>query len=231
MIRVNTVYPSIQGEGAMTGRPMVLIRLQGCSVGCPWCDTKETWPILGNGSRHGDDLTLYSTLADAIRNPRGYSILSEDNIAAFARDVAPNIDTALVTGGEPAEQDLGVLTECLRGRGFRTSLETSGTALGHLGGSWDWITVSPKIGMPGGRPILDDAIAVADEIKFVVCNEADLSRNIAWLSDRRMKMKPTLIVSLQPVSQSRAATEICVGECLRSGWNLSLQVHKYAGLP
>jgi 7-carboxy-7-deazaguanine synthase len=40
---VSDLYPCIQGEGCQTGTPMALLRLQGCRVGCPWCDTKQTW--------------------------------------------------------------------------------------------------------------------------------------------------------------------------------------------
>jgi 7-carboxy-7-deazaguanine synthase len=40
---VNDCYPCVQGEGVQTGVAMVLLRLHGCAVGCPWCDTKETW--------------------------------------------------------------------------------------------------------------------------------------------------------------------------------------------
>lgn len=36
------VYKSIQGEGYLCGVPMTFIRLAGCSVGCPQCDTNYT---------------------------------------------------------------------------------------------------------------------------------------------------------------------------------------------
>ena len=41
--QVNEIFTSVQGEGMWTGMPATFIRLQGCTVGCPWCDTKYTW--------------------------------------------------------------------------------------------------------------------------------------------------------------------------------------------
>ena len=43
MIRVNEIFFTIQGEAAFTGTPAIFVRLQGCAVGCGWCDTKHTW--------------------------------------------------------------------------------------------------------------------------------------------------------------------------------------------
>lgn len=37
--QVNEQFVSIQGEGMFTGIPATFIRLQGCTVGCPWCDS------------------------------------------------------------------------------------------------------------------------------------------------------------------------------------------------
>ena len=36
---VNEVFVSLQGEGHFTGTPAIFVRLQGCDVHCPWCDT------------------------------------------------------------------------------------------------------------------------------------------------------------------------------------------------
>ena len=46
--RVAETFYSIQGEGATVGQPAIFVRLQGCSVGCGWCDTKYSWdPVAG----------------------------------------------------------------------------------------------------------------------------------------------------------------------------------------
>lgn len=40
---INEMFQTLQGEGFYTGVPAIFIRLQGCPVGCSWCDTKHTW--------------------------------------------------------------------------------------------------------------------------------------------------------------------------------------------
>jgi uncharacterized Zn-finger protein len=60
-IRVAEVFCSIQGEGVSLGLPSVFVRLQGCSVGCTWCDTKYSW-----NPRKGRALTL-AALVDQVR--------------------------------------------------------------------------------------------------------------------------------------------------------------------
>jgi organic radical activating enzyme len=37
-------FHSLQGEGLHAGRSAFFLRLAGCTVGCPWCDTKHSWP-------------------------------------------------------------------------------------------------------------------------------------------------------------------------------------------
>ena len=40
---INEMFQTLQGEGYFTGVPAIFIRLQGCPVGCAWCDTKHTY--------------------------------------------------------------------------------------------------------------------------------------------------------------------------------------------
>lgn len=39
-MRICETFESIQGEGALMGRPMLFVRLGGCNLSCEWCDTK-----------------------------------------------------------------------------------------------------------------------------------------------------------------------------------------------
>ncbi|PSB22314.1 7-carboxy-7-deazaguanine synthase QueE [filamentous cyanobacterium CCP1] len=122
-------FHSVQGEGAWTGTSAFFIRLAGCDVGCPWCDTKESW----NVRRHAD-----RSIAD---------LVSE------AVQVQPAI--VVITGGEPLMHDLTDLTRSLHTAKLRVHLETSGAY--PLSGTFDWITVSPKRHKPPQPSIYNHA--------------------------------------------------------------------------
>lgn len=218
---VNDLYPCLQGEGVQTGVPMFLLRLHGCPVGCPWCDTKETW--------HTEPQNRVDTMAEALgANPR-YAVLTAEAIVAEVQALGAGPRWVLLTGGEPADQDLVPLVAALRNAGYNTAIETSGTALGHCGTGAEWVCVSPKIGMPGGRKIVGDALAQAHEIKHVVGKQDDIDTLDDLLSKHAALIRDDVIISLQPVSLSEKATELCVNTAMARGWRVSLQAHKYIG--
>lgn len=108
-------FYTIQGEGRWSGRAAFFVRLGGCDVGCPWCDTKESWP-------EDHPHVPVETLAEEVR--------------------AAEADLVVVTGGEPTMHDLAPLTEALGAVGAERHLETSGAY--EITGSFDWVTLSPK---------------------------------------------------------------------------------------
>lgn len=121
-IKTGTALPlmehfyTIQGEGFHQGKASYFIRLGGCSVGCHWCDVKDSW--------------------DATKFP----LVPVEEIAETAAAYPSKI--VVVTGGEPLEYNLEALTTAFKARGMRTHLETSGAY--PLSGNWDWICFSPK---------------------------------------------------------------------------------------
>src|SRR5689334_15749490 len=80
----------------------------------------------------------------------------------------------LLTGGEPAQYPLAPLVEALHQRGYRVAIETSGTETGHFDAGLDWVCVSPKLNMPGGKVFNLATLENADEIKFVVGKADDI---------------------------------------------------------
>jgi len=109
-------FHSVQGEGYWTGTNAFFIRLGGCDVGCPWCDTKISW----NAQRHPK---------------KAIEALVQEALAVNPRVV-------IITGGEPLLHDLVPLTIALKAAGLTLHLETSGAY--PLRGMFDWITLSPK---------------------------------------------------------------------------------------
>lgn len=138
-------FHSLQGEGLHSGRSAFFLRLAGCDVGCPWCDTKHSW----DADRH-PSLPL-AELADRVEQARAEG-------AAFV----------VITGGEPLQHSLGPLCAALAPLA-PLHLETSG--VDPLSGRFDWITLSPK----RHRPPRPELLAVCNELKVVVHGEPDLA--------------------------------------------------------
>jgi 7-carboxy-7-deazaguanine synthase len=219
-IYLNDIYPTIQGEGVMAGTPVVMIRFHGCSVGCPWCDTKETWAF--------DEEFQVVTIPDTLGRSPKFTYQSPHEISCFLVRNYSKLKWVLLSGGEPADQDLGVLVAELKNAGYKVAIETSGTATGHLSVPLDWVTVSPKFNMPGGREVIPDVLRNADEVKHVIGKYSDVQDLANFLRKKKVR-KP--VICLQPVSQSIRATELAISECLERGWRLSIQIHKYLEIP
>jgi len=213
---VNDIYPAIQGEGCQTGLAMVMLRLQGCPVGCPFCDTKETWALATEFQKR--------YLPDALgTNPR-WCEAEEMDILRLINSMSQQTRWILVSGGEPAQYNLQPLVYSLHSNGYKVAIETSGTAIGHVGAGFDWITISPKMDMPGGYPLKPLAFEKAHEIKFPVGKPEDIEDLLKLI--KLGVVKEGTAICLQPLSLSPKATKLCELTAQQRGWRLSVQVHK-----
>ena len=101
-LRVSEVFLSLQGEGPSAGTPAHFLRLQGCDVGCAWCDTKYAWDAAGG---RGVELTALWDEARALGS-------------------APLV---VVTGGEPLQHPaFAAVLELALEHWARVEVETSG---------------------------------------------------------------------------------------------------------
>lgn len=217
MLRVNEIFPTIQGEACWTGMPATFIRLQGCPVGCSWCDTKHTWPEGNERKRIG-----IVEMLDKVEPAPTWAKMSPEQIVENVGYMQPR--HFVITGGEPCAQDISLLTAKLLTLGS-VQVETSGTHPVHVA-SGVWVTVSPKVGMAGGLEVLPDALERANEIKMPVTHQGDLDNLLNLLQG----VKGNPVVWLQPISQGEQATALCVEACLEHHWRLSIQTHKYVGV-
>lgn len=225
---VNEIFETIQGEGHFTGLPSIFVRLQGCPVGCPWCDTKHTWDIVPTKQISQEDVIVKTGDSPHYFKTSAKPLLDIVNAPAYsARHV-------VITGGEPCMYDLLEFTSLLDEAGFSSQIETSGTYEVKCSDN-TWVTLSPKIDMKAKMPIISQAMQRANEIKHPISmqkhiDELDelLSREGLDKSENGAKNLPN--VYLQPISQQTRATELAVNTCIKRNWRLSVQLHKYIGV-
>lgn len=215
---INEIFQTIQGEGVFTGLPAIFVRLQGCPVGCPWCDTRHTWVV--DPARQ----VPVSQVLDCSNESDGWSPMSGAQVLASFAELGYRAKHVVITGGEPCLYDLNELSETLHQAGYQLQIETSGTSeiLTHPA---TWVTVSPKIGMAGGLTVLPSALARANEIKHPVA----MMRHVEELDDllSGAQLREDVVIALQPISQKPRATELAMEVCIERNWRLSIQTHKY----
>lgn len=218
--KVNELFETIQGEGSFTGQPSIFIRLQGCPVACSWCDTKHTWQI------ELTDHVQQSTILNKTNETSQWASFSIDDILLLIKSKGYQAKHIVITGGEPCMVDLTPLCEAFEQLGYSCQVETSGTFEINVSNQC-WVTVSPKINMRGGYPILNSAMLRANEIKHPVATEQHVDDLKALLKAHKINNTP---VYLQPISQKPRATELAIKTCIANNWRLSVQVHKYLGI-
>ena len=218
--KINELFETLQGEGSFTGQPSIFIRLQGCSVGCSWCDTKHTWEV--NDDMH---IPINDLLAEQ-QESEHWSALSVEEISSLFQSRGFQAKHVVITGGEPCMVDLTALCQHLEQQGYSTQIETSGTFTIKTTEKC-WVTVSPKINMKGGYKVLGSALARANEIKHPIATQHHVDELKALLEQHQVTAKP---IYLQPISQKQRATELAIKTCIENDWRLSVQVHKYIGI-
>ena len=216
--KVNELFQTIQGEGFYTGVPAIFVRLQGCDVGCAWCDTKHTWKVDPSNN------TALNLLTDRSNESERWSGVNAQQIIDEIKRLGYTANLIVITGGEPCMYDLRELTHLLHEFGFKSQIETSGTypVLVH---DDSWVTVSPKINMRAKKEVLLSALERANEIKHPVGTEKDIDQLDALLQPVKSLQEKT--ICLQPISQKVKATTLCMDTCIERNWRLSVQVHKY----
>lgn len=203
-LRVAESFLSLQGEGPSAGTPAHFLRLQGCDVGCRWCDSKYTWDGAG-----GEATPLDRVLADL-----------------RALGDAPLL---VVTGGEPlAHPGVRELLAAALGRWPRVEVETSGLRpppLSHARLGWN---CSPKLPSATDRWAETWAHAAAfaadpnTVFKLVVGADPDTHDALRLVAGHalprgRVVLMPEGLTDAAVRAHALALAEVCKREGLRFG--------------
>ena len=220
---VHSIFPTIQGEGPFAGTPATFVRLAGCNLQCPLCDTQYT-----EGRVDADIPTILNAISKRLINDKQKLVV--------------------ITGGEPFRQPIGALIRALVENGYYVQIETNGLLpippdtefsrdIGDRRGAY--IVCSPKTGK------VHPSVAYASCCYKYVARAADIMDDGLPSNALGEPAKPILArppkwykrpIYLQPAdeqdSQVNAAnTEAVVRACLEHGYILQLQIHKQLNLP
>lgn len=182
-LRINEIFFSLQGETRRIGLPTLFIRLTGCPLRCMYCDT--AYAFTG-----GQNMTLTAILDQVKRHKPRY---------------------ITVTGGEPlAQKNCLSLLRALCEQGHEVSLETSGAL--------DVSAVDPRvmrvvdIKTPSSGEVAKNlwdnlpTLTAHDEIKFVLCNEADYQWAKNIIAERQLTQHCEITFS--PAHSTLNATDL-----------------------
>jgi 7-carboxy-7-deazaguanine synthase (Cx14CxxC type) len=207
---VKEIFFTLQGEGFNTGTAAVFCRFSGCNL---WTGRDRHRAIAVCQFCDTDFVGIDGTGGGRFRS-------ADDLAAAVAKAWEAGSDAerlVVCTGGEPLLQLDEPAIAALHAVGFRVAVETNGTVAAPQG--IDWVCVSPKAGA-------ELVLAAGDELKLVF-PQAGL--HPVDVEDLQFSHR-----FLQPMDgpDREANTALAVGYCLgHPRWRLSLQTHKYLGIP
>ncbi|MFM7365501.1 MAG: 7-carboxy-7-deazaguanine synthase QueE [Cuspidothrix sp.] len=195
-----TFQSTVQGEGYWTGSLVDFIRLSGCPVGCPWCDTGYAD---GGANLPRSERTIGELLAE-LKSPR-----------------------IVISGGEPfIHKHLPELVQTLLATGKQVSIETSGSFWKEIPLSV-WITLSPKEHINPKYPVQKQFWSRANEVKIIIETGQEIEfyqEHLSPDSDLYVYLQP------EWNSSSKSLALILQLLQQKPDYKLSLQTHKYIGV-
>lgn len=208
--KIKEIFYTLQGEGSHAGRPAVFCRFSLCNL---WTGREK--------DRERAICQFCDTDFVGTDGPGGGRFATADDLAAAVEAAWPagweGNRMVVCTGGEPLLQLDEAAIDALHLRGFYVAVETNGTRVPPAG--IDWLCVSPKIGA-------DLVVTGGDELKFVYPQKGADPSMFEDLDFGHFRLQP--MDSPEAVENTALAVDYCLAH---PNWQLSLQTHKYLGIP
>lgn len=216
-IEIVDIWPTIQGEGPYSGKPAVFIRLAGCNLQCPHCDTDYT-------------------------TDRRFTLIS--NVVLHVAKLSQEKGLVVITGGEPFRQNATVdLIRELRRGCYKVQVETNGTFCPDFRSPYEFegvvLVVSPK------TPKLHEFFETHSRrtyYKYVLDHEhVDLrdglpssvlgmthppARPPKWIHNDEVFVQP---MDHGGPQRNQLSLNAAVQSCQKYGYRFCLQLHKMIG--
>jgi len=219
ILEVHSIFRTIQGEGPFCGTPAVFIRLAGCNLQCPGCDTDYT------SNRHR---ATAEEIVDKVRELQ-------------------NMGLVVITGGEPFRQQIGSLLRKLNVWNYYVQIETNGTlppcdaffttATDMRCGNY--IVCSPKTSSIN-KKVLENACALKYVLNHHAVNLSDglPIKALGHPVDEYVARPPkghNIQIYVQPEDSKDERInylnlKACISSCMKFGYTLQLQIHKLIGM-
>jgi 7-carboxy-7-deazaguanine synthase (Cx14CxxC type) len=206
---VKEIFLTLQGEGGQAGKAAVFCRFAGCNL---WSGREQ--------DRHKAVCTFCDTDFVGTDGEGGGKFVTADDLADAVEAAwtgGPSDRLVVCTGGEPLLQLDAAAIAALHARGFMIACESNGTVVAPEG--IDWVCISPK----ADAPVVQTS---GQELKLVYPQDKALPERFAGLDFERFYLQP-----MDGPDRERN-TQLAVAYCLsHPQWRLSVQTHKYLGLP
>ncbi len=206
---VKEIFHTLQGEGGNAGRAAVFCRFAGCNL---WSGREEDRATAACRFCDTDFVGMDGTGGGRFETA---ALLAQAVEAAWEGGAAHRL--VVLTGGEPLLQVDDALVSALHARGFVIAVETNGTILPPEG--IDWLCVSPKADVPV-------VVTKGDELKLVYPQEQAPPSRFEGLDFAQFLLSP--MDGPERVANTAAAVAFCMKN---PRWRLSLQTHKFLGIP
>jgi 7-carboxy-7-deazaguanine synthase (Cx14CxxC type) len=207
---VKEMFYTLQGEGMRAGRAAVFCRFAGCNL---WSGREA--------DRAGAVCTFCDTQFVGTDGMGGGKFETADLLAAAVGAMWPSTGGGkpyvVFTGGEPLLQLDPALIEAMHAIGFEIAVETNGTIAAPDG--IDWICVSPKSDAPLAQ-------VTGHELKLVYPQQGVEPARFLELDFQHFMLQPLW------GSHTQRNMELAARYCMdHPRWRLSVQTHKWIGIP
>ncbi len=226
-LEVHSLFYTIQGEGPFSGHPAVFVRLSGCNLQCPRCDTDYT--------SKNETLSI-DEIIDVVAS-------------LYPRTIHNKHPLVVITGGEPFRQNISELVRVLIHDGMHVQIETNGTLapspmLPEVGVT---IVCSPKTGkvnkelqprIDAYKYVLDHASIGEDGLPMLALDHTAKP----WVARPHEGFNgPVYLQPMDPTGNKLSTTSAAQAHyeknvaavrdsCLRNGYIVQLQTHKLIGV-